>query len=155
MKLFSAVAASLIILGLGSVGGGIAPALAQSYPPSGEPPAAPATSSTPATFTGTVVSHEGMTIVVKNDDGREMTFTHDSGLSLPWNLKPGDRVSVEYTTTSNGHQATGVTAAAPASASSSEENLPQTASPLPLLALIGTALLGTGAVIWYRASRAA
>jgi LPXTG-motif cell wall-anchored protein len=151
MKLFSAIAGSVIILGLGSVGGGTAPALAQSYPPSGEPAAAP----TPATFTGTVVSHEGMMIVVKSDDGREMTFTHDSGLSLPWNLKPGDRVTVEYTTTSNGYQATGVTAAAAASARSSEENLPQTASPLPLLALIGTALLGTGAVIWYRASRAA
>jgi LPXTG-motif cell wall-anchored protein len=148
MKLFSAIAGSVIILGLGG-------ALAQSYPPSGEPAAAPA--STPMTFTGTVASHEGMTIVVKSDDGREMTFTHDSGLSLPWNLKPGDRVTVEYTTTSNGYQATSVTAAPAraASANSSEENLPQTASPLPLLALIGTALLGTGAVIWYRARRAA
>ena len=149
MKLFSAIAGSVILLGLGG-------ALAQSYPPSGEPAAA---SSTPVTFTGTVISHEGMTIVVKSDDGREMTFTHDSGLSLPWNLKPGDRVTVEYTSTSSGYQATGVMAApareAASANSSAEEQLPQTASPLPLLALIGTALLGTGAVIWYRARRAA
>ena len=144
MKLFSAIAGSVIILGLSS-------ALAQSYPPSGEP------ASSPATFTGTVVSHVGMTIVVKSDDGGEMTFTHDAGLSLPWNLKPGNRVTVEYTNTSNGYQATGVTAAPAreAASTSSEENLPQTASPLPLLALSGTALLGTGAVIWYRARRAA
>jgi LPXTG-motif cell wall-anchored protein len=148
MKLFSAITGAVVLLGLGS-------ALAQSYPPSGEPAAAP-----PATFVGTVVSHEGMTLVVKSDDGREMTFTHDSSLSLPWNIKPGDRVSVEYTSDSNGYQAVGV-AAAPASATASagssaeEESLPQTASPLPLLALMGTALLGTGAVIWYRARRAA
>ena len=127
-------------------------------------------SSSPSTdmsnMTGTVVSSSSTALVVRTDSGSQMTFVVDSSSTLPSNLSAGDRVTVDYSTMSDGQYhastvsaMTGAGSAGSASGASSMSStsstsgtsgtsagatgsLPRTASRVPLVALIGAVALG-------------
>jgi LPXTG-motif cell wall-anchored protein len=154
MKLLVAVTGVVLVLGFGGIG----LVAAQSDPPSGEP--AYAQGQEPVAITGTVVSVDTSSVRVRTEAGQEMTFTFDTGLSIPQGLKSGDRVTVNYITSSTGFTAQSLALEAPATetgnaASKEGKTLPQTASPLPMLAVLGTVLLGAGAVLVFRSRRTA
>lgn len=137
---------------------GIAPALSE-YPTTG-------TQTENKTVTGKVTSATSNSIMVTTDSGDRMTFMTDTQTERPVSLSPGTRIRVDYMTHPGGeyHASTVTTLSAeeyPRSTSTEEyprstteprttstdyetegENLPQTASPLPLLATAGLAALG-------------
>ena len=106
-----------------------------------------------STISGKVVSSSGTSLVVRTDDNVQMTFTLDGSSVLPDRMVPGDRVTVSYHVLEGGaYHAANVSAdtlrsaTAPtgttgdngqASATGANERMPKTASPLPILALIG------------------
>lgn len=116
-----------------------------------------------STISGTLVASTDSSLVVRSDAGVESTYTVDSSTVLPASLTPGDRVSVDYHMLDGGayHASrvtnlagSGSTAPAPASASGTDPSgssaeLPRTASPLPLFAVMG--VLAIGAALGVRA----
>ena len=108
---------------------------------------------TVTTISGTLVSQGPGALIVKTDDGMEMTFTLDPGVVLPEGLQQGSLLTLDYQSLEGGtYQATHValvsstgptpTATEDGLQTGSEQTLPRTASPLPLIVLIGTLLLG-------------
>jgi len=142
----------------------------QSPSPTAPNPDAPAPSGVSgmvvtSNVSGTVVSSSGSSLVIKADSGARMMFQVDSSSSLPVGIAAGDRVSVDYDTMSVGTYHVSMVSSAtmpPGSETSGRtevsntdpdaltnaegsESLPQTASPLPLIALIGGLSLGAAA----------
>lgn len=124
---------------------------------------------------GTIVSVSDDVIVVRTDAGETMRFNRDSSVNVPSNLQAGTRVSVEYNRlTAENMQLTRIALADDADArrttgdrattsgtSGSGNNatnnntygsaLPQTASPLVLMAFAG--LVSLGGALALRARR--
>lgn len=61
------------------------------------------------TVTGAVVTTTGSTVILRTQDGQQMSFVVDSTSKLPTNMATGDRVTVEYDTVAGGHHAKIVT----------------------------------------------
>jgi len=121
MRKLLVIAAALVLVGAGSL------AWAQS-----------------STLSGKVISSTTGSLVIEDQNGERHTFVITDQTMLPGPLQSGSYVSVEYNTAADqSRQATRV------SASESESELPETASPLSLLALIGMASLGGGAALRY------
>lgn len=112
---------------------------------------------------GKVISSSASSLVVETDAGKRLTFDVDSASAQPASLAAGDRVTVRYRSTAGIQHADDVTlaAAAPIAATASTSStsppasatestaaapsttadaagLPRTASPLPLILLVGT-----------------
>jgi len=132
--------------------------------------AVPLMAQTEQTVTGSVVSSSPTQVVVKTDDGRQLTFTVDTQSSVPADLAAGNAVTVAYHDMGGGtlHLARVTTSAAgtlpstttgstttappepmperttePASARGTKR-MPATASPLPLIGLAGLLSLTAG-----------
>ena len=133
-------------------------ALAQSEAP-------PAAAGTTQSYTGSVVSADTKTLVVRSDAGTEMTFQLDSYTYLPSRLMAGQKITVQYTTdVDRSNHATMVSvlpemtprpepgseesspATEPRPASSQRPEMPATASPLWWFALIGLAAAASSLV---------
>lgn len=105
-------------------------------------------SGSPVSITGTIVSATGDKLVIDADSGTRMTFTVDSSSSLPGSLIAGNVVTVDYNTLEGGKNHVSkvilVSSGAPGGASTEaqDDQLPSTASFLPLVALIGAITLG-------------
>jgi len=118
---------------------------------------------------GTVVSSSSSSLVIKTDSGSRMTFQVDTSSNLPVGIAAGDRVSLDYeslaggkyhvsrvssesTTMPSGSERYGKTETpsteTSGAAGEKPEKLPRTASPLPLIALIGS--LSVGAAVGIR-----
>ena len=113
---------------------------------------------------GKVISSTPSTLVIETDAGEQMTFLVDSGSDIPATMTPGDRVNIAYSTNDVGkYHATTVTMTSARStdrsvtytesdrnadrsrtAMNDDDHLPRTASPLPLIALIGALSVGAG-----------
>jgi hypothetical protein len=120
----------------------------------------PSTAASSTIVSGTVVSTSSGSLAIKSDAGAQLSFTTDGGTTLPAELKPGDRIDVEYEMVAGGpSRAVRVTAekpvaapgatgtsgtdgAAPRDADPQMKKMPHTASWLPLIALMGTICLG-------------
>jgi hypothetical protein len=122
----------------------VAPVIAQ------DPP------STTLTLEGTVVSSAPTSLVIQATDGTQKTFMVDDRSTVPANLARGARVTVTYET--NGSQVRAVSVS-PADAESPSTTsgattpagqLPATASPLPLVALLSAAAVGAGLLLRRR-----
>jgi len=130
---------------------------AQDAPPPGE--------ASTTTETGTVVSSSPTELVIEAEGGARHRFEVDTRTVVSGELKPGTRVSVEYAPLSGQRRlATRVsTAGGPSSGTSAlgssdepggtaDPELPATASPIPLVGLVGLVALA-GAVtlrLWRR-----
>lgn len=118
---------------------------------------------TALTVTGTVVSSSSTQVVIKTDDGRQMTFAVDAQSTVPAGLAAGNPVTVSYHDMGGGtFHAASVTvssagmpssATAPAAQEPMERagaktrttrRMPSTASPLPLIGLAGLLSLTAG-----------
>jgi hypothetical protein len=134
-----------------------------------EPAPAPATtalatSTSEVSVSGEVVSSTATELVIKTDAGEPMTFALDPETSPKANFSAGERVTVQYHSLSGGTVFQAVTVdvepAAQAEAVARDEpaggedmtstspRLPQTASVLPLIGLLG--LLSFGGAIGVR-----
>ncbi|HET9481675.1 MAG TPA: hypothetical protein VFP98_07965 [Candidatus Polarisedimenticolia bacterium] len=126
-------------------------------------------SSDPAYVSGTITSSDSTRLVIRTDDGDMVTLTLDSQSVLPAALTPGARIDVKYITASDGAlravevRPVGAQPSGPESYSASAtasgettgtEALPQTASPLALIGLVGLASLITGAGLRRLSKRA-
>jgi LPXTG-motif cell wall-anchored protein len=123
------------------------------------------TSNTGTTVSGTIVSVSNDVIVVRTDTGETMRFNRDASVIVPSNLVVGNRVSVEYnrlapdnmrltrialdgsrstTTTTTSGTTTGnrATASGTSGNNTGYARLPQTASPLVMMAFAGLVALG-------------
>jgi hypothetical protein len=151
--------ASLIILSVFIITALGAVYAQEPLPGDAPPPAAAPAAST--TVTGSVVSSGQQSVVIKTDAGDQMTFEVDGTSMVPAGLVGGDKVSIEYQTLDGGkYRASKVvlsTTSMPAkttaeqgydsqhgeeSTTQTHEGMPRTASPLPLLALAGSLLVG-------------
>ena len=154
------------------LGCGLGMVMAQDNPAGAAAPSGAAPMPTESTISGTLVSSSTTSIVIKTDTGVESTYVVDGTTALPAEMKPGDRVNLEYHLLDGGaYHASRVTLgtepAAPSEASAeatapgggsdsggsasggSSSGLPQTASPLPLYGVI--AVLAIGAALGLRA----
>lgn len=121
--------------------------------------AVPALAQETQTVTGTVVSASDASLVIRTQGGEQRTFVVDTTTSLPQeDLEAGARVSVHFTETGDARfQATRVTTDDAARAAADDmsglgdpdDELPATASPIPLLALGGLIGLVGGAAIRF------
>jgi hypothetical protein len=123
-----------------------------------EPPAA-----TPEaqSVTGSIVSSDGQTLVVRSDAGTAMTFWIDANTEVPALLTAGQRITVEYTSDEEHRHHATLASLVPETASEPEANpvtlspsalppptstrpreMPATASPLWWLALVGLVAAG-------------
>jgi RNase P/RNase MRP subunit p29 len=100
------------------------------------------------THNGTVVSVTDNTLVITTDDGRRVSYNRDAMSAFPASLVAGQRVRVEYNEVEGGtYHAANVTVL-PADTQTrtatgyATERMPMTASPFPLLALLGAVALG-------------
>ena len=120
--------------------------------------AAAAQATSDSTVSGVVVSSTSDSLVVRLDDGTQRTFVTDTTTTLPpGRLVEGNRVTVRFHSLDGGRwQATTVSFAgdqgaverSPASPDRpGDASLPSTASPMPLLALIGFAGLAGAAAL--------
>jgi hypothetical protein len=118
---------------------------------------------TEKTVSGKVVSSSSSQLVIRTDDGRQMTFNVDSTSTVPAGLRDDARISVRYHELAGGtfHAANVTTTAAPTTttpetrtdmpqepattaAAEPTRELPATASPLPLVGLSGLLALAGG-----------
>jgi MYXO-CTERM domain-containing protein len=117
------------------------------------------------TVNGTIVSTTGDVVVITTDSGQRMTFTRDAAFTLPSGLVAGNRVTVTYrgadpsaytvnrivmvdnTTGASGTYGTTTDNTGTSTYSTSDTDLPGTASPVPLVGLLGALTLGAGAAI--------
>ena len=126
-----------------------------------------ATMITGTSVSGTIVSVSNDVIVVRTDAGETMRFNRDAAVNVPTNLAVGNRVSVEYnriasdnmrltrialdnsaavsgsntySSSTAGNNTTGNSTSS--NSTSGYSSLPQTASPLVMLAFAGLASLG-------------
>lgn len=123
-----------------------------------------AASSGPAatSISGSVVSIDASMVLIRTDDGAERSFTLQPDVTLPRGLMTGERVTLDYVIRDDGtYLATRVSLAgsgtppitggtptsvpADGTQTGSNDTMPRTASPLPLMLLIGTLSLGAGA----------
>jgi hypothetical protein len=152
-----------------ALGCGLGMVMAQDNPAGAAAPSGTAPAPTESTISGTLVSSSTNSIVIKTDTGVESTYVVDGTTALPAEMKPGDRINVEYRLLDGGayHAARvtlGTETVAPSEASAasavgsdsggsasggSSSGLPQTASPLPLYGVI--AVLAIGAALGLRA----
>jgi hypothetical protein len=120
-----------------------------------------ANSSTEISVSGKVVSATDTELVIDTDAGKRMTFALDPTTTRATTFTAGERVTVNYHSASGGtvFQAATITVEPPAefepsvdeTATSSSSRLPETASALPLIALLG--LLATGGAVAVRIAR--
>jgi hypothetical protein len=105
------------------------------------------------TMTGTVVSVSDNTLVITSDDGRRVSFNRDATSIFPTNLAAGQRVRVEYDEEAGGaFHVTDVTLLSTTGTGRTNVDtdtgyrgdMPTTASPFPLLGLLGVVALGAG-----------
>jgi hypothetical protein len=108
------------------------------------------------TKTGTVVSVAGDSIVITADDGQRLSFHRDSLSAVPATLAAGQRVRIEYNEVAGGaYHVTNVSVLPMDGSTTNYDNtdrtatgyradMPGTASPFPLLALLGVVALGAG-----------
>jgi hypothetical protein len=132
------------------------------------PQAAPSTDMTRSVM-GTVVSVSDNSLVVKTESGDQMIFTRDASSVIPIMVSAGSAVRVDYETPQPGvfhvstvimdtgasdrtsqQEATGSTT--PQATGTEMETMPKTASPLPLVGLLGLMALG-GAVALHSLHR--
>jgi len=110
-------------------------------------------------ISGTVVSSTDTTLVIRTDSGEEMTFNVDSATIRPTSMAVGSRIDVEYHAADGANHAAQVrlVGSATTTAANSNEKLPQTASPLVTIGLVGLAALGSSFVLrqWSRRRSAA
>jgi hypothetical protein len=125
----------------------VAPVIAQ------DPPSAT------LTLEGTVVSSSPTSLAIQATDGTQKTFTVDDRSTVPANLARGSRVTVTYETSGSQMRAVSVTPADTESPSTTSGTgtettpagqLPATASPLPLVALLSAAAVGAGLLLRRR-----
>ncbi len=116
------------------------------------------------TVTGTVQSVNATTLVIRTDSGQTRNIEISSGVNLPTGLKNGDRVTVDFSTSGAAMTANNVTLVANMNRTNSDQddmnnrnnvsngngNLPRTASPLPLVALLGVLALSGGFLLRRR-----
>ncbi|HEY3174205.1 MAG TPA: hypothetical protein VGK94_00430 [Candidatus Polarisedimenticolia bacterium] len=148
------------------------------YAPSGSDPQS-SDSLPPATLSGEIISVSDSSVVIKTSTGAEVTFAVDDKSSVPPNIAAGDSVKVDFDTPGGStYHAVSVTAQSdtgsttgsasdssqtpPAGDSSDQgantgtqpeqEAMPHTASPLPIIVLMGVLSLGA-AVAMRRLSR--
>src|SRR5436190_6375381 len=157
---------TLLMLAAGVIGVLMAGALFADTPtPATENAPASTASASLQSIDGKVVSTSASSLVILTDAGTRETFNLDSATAEPAALAAGDRVTVRYSTlTGGGNHADAVTLAAaapptaiatttqtatresaptpaeplPTDATEPSTNLPRTASPLPLMLLVGT-----------------
>ena len=120
-----------------------------------------ADSSTQTSAAGTVVSSTSTELVIDTDAGGRMTFALDPATAPATTFTPGERVSVQYHTASGGtvHQAASIAVEPKAKVASPETEpptadsprLPETASNLALIGLLG--LLVAGSAVAVRVAR--
>ena len=102
---------------------------------------------------GKVVSSSSTELVIENDAGERMTFALDPATSTPTSFTVGERVNVQYHSASGGtvHQAARIIVEPPARFEpeaeevTSSTRLPETATNLPMIGLLGLVIAG-GAV---------
>jgi hypothetical protein len=122
----------------------------------------PAATASMLTIDGKVVTTSASSLVIETDAGKRLTFNIDSATAQPASLAAGDRVTVRYSAVSGTNHAENVALAAAAPITTAETApppappadtsapattattstrttaLPKTASPLPLVLLVGT-----------------
>ena len=120
------------------------------------------------TISGTVVSTTGDQLVITTDAGQSMTFSAMNSVNVPTNMAVGNRVTVTYRPLTGGDYQVSRVVIADASTSTTgstytdqsatststgtttyadntyDNDLPATASPLPIAGLLGLLSLGAG-----------
>lgn len=120
------------------------------------------------TVSGTIVSTTGDQIVITTDAGQRMTFNRDVSFTMPSGLAVGNRVSVTYRgidandytvnrivmadntvtgTTTTTDNTTSTTTSTYGTTNTYDTDLPGTASPMPLIGLLGALGLAAGTAI--------
>jgi len=121
-----------------------------------------ATENLEISVSGEVVSSTATELVIDSDAGQRMTFALDSETSPTTSFTAGERVTVQYHTLSGGtvYQAASIVVEPPAEVEQppvdemttpASPRLPETASGLPLIGLLG--LLAAGGAVAVRAAR--
>lgn len=139
-----------------AIAGAVAAQPLDTTKPAQGPGTALASSSSEISVSGKVVSSSSTELVIDNDAGERMTFALDPNTTNPTTFTVGERVAVRYQSSSSGtvHQAASIAVEPPAEiqsrrdelgASSTSPRLPDTASGLPLIGLLGL-LVVSGAV---------
>jgi hypothetical protein len=144
-----------------AITGAVAAQMADTTTPA---PAALASSNSEISVSGTVVSSTGTELVIDTDAGQRMTFALDAKTTPATTFTAGERVTVDYHTLSGGtvyHAATiALMPQAEVEPPADEvdqvdepesETLPNTASSLPLVGLLG--LLALGGAVAVRVAR--
>jgi hypothetical protein len=103
------------------------------------------------TVWGTVISSTLTSLLLRTDDGDDMTFIVDAGSALPSELEAGARVRVEYETRGDDRfRAANVTPAADAPGTAERTDLPASASAFDYYVIGGLLSLGLAAGLHYR-----
>lgn len=147
--------ASTCVLACAIAGAAAAQPLDTNKPAQG-PGTALASASSEISVSGKVVSSSSTELVIDSDAGQRMTFALDPDTTTPTTFTAGERVAVRYHSSSGGtvHQAASIAVEPPTEVrsrpnelrtSSTSPRLPDTASGLPLIGLLGL-LAVSGAV---------
>jgi hypothetical protein len=120
-----------------------------------------ANSSSDISVSGKVVSSTSTELVIDSDSGSRMTFALDPNTTPATSFTAGERVTVKYHSSSGGtvYQAASITVDPPTEierevdevSTPFNERLPDTASVLPLIALVG--FLAVGGAVAVRIAR--
>lgn len=132
---------------------------ADTVTPAPAAPTALATSTTELSVSGKVVSSTATELVIDSDAGQRMTFALDGDTTPATSFTAGERVTVQYHTLSGGTVYHAATIALlpedkvepPVAEVAELDSLPNTASGLPLLGLLG--LLAVGGAVTVRMAR--